>query len=451
LPHEGDNTYYVTNNLIGLRGDLSEYDDFVLSPVSVEVVPHYSGQENYGNVVLRVLGDNATKDYPLWSGFNKSAETQTVELTLADIIEISGIGYTHDDINSNLMLGDNPYQSATLKFEVIRLSEPNKPFDSTKELPVKNTPWKQETSIVYRDDLVLDYALTNFGGDATFSCNITVAKTLSDVTEDDHDFWSGIDVFSYDLGCDTFTVKTGETYKTTFPLNEDTLGEEFAHGRYLLQVYSFAERKDVVFNEDHGYDHSNDTWLLADPGDIETFVICNDPGLSCEETDTLSIQEIATKAYSFYSDELDNGATYFSVRSYPVNNHLANQYLLDYWIDPKRDGWIGFEILFEDLLDVSDYNSIRFKLTLDESSHPIWFDVEYRVGDDDRTSRIKLGTGDYGEASPDEQTVVVPFSAFTDTDVDWTKVNTINFVADSYMVPDDQKHKIQVSEIEFIR
>ena len=449
LPFEGDNTYYVTNNLIGLRGDLREYDDFVLSPLKVEIVPHYSGEKNYGNVVLRVLGDDSTKDYPLWPDFNKPAQTQTVELTLAEIIEVSGIRYTYDDINSNLMLGDKPYQEATLKFEVIRLSEPDKPFDSIKELPVKNTPWKQETSIVDRDDLALDYALTNFGGDAIFSCNITVAKTLSDVTENDHDFWSGIDVFSYDLDCDTFTVRTGETYKTTFPLNEDTLGEEFTHGRYLVQVYSFPERKDVVFNEGYSFDHSNDLWLFADPGDLETFVICNDPGLSCEETDTLFVQEIATKTYPFYSDELDNGATYFQIRSYPVNNHSTNQYILNYWIDPTRDGWVGFGIEFENLLDVSEYKSIRFNLTLDESAHPVWFDVEYRVGDEYKTSRIEIGTGDYGEASPDEQTVVVPFSAFTG--VDWAKVDTINFVLDSHMVPDDQEHEIQVSEIEFIR
>lgn len=448
LPFEGDDSYYVTDALIRSDGDLSVYDDFVLSPISVEVIPRYSGDEKFGNVALRISGIASTKDFPLWTDFDKSAQTQTIKLDLADLLGISGIRRIREDIVSSLMLGDKPYQEAVLKFEVIRPSEPRKPFNATKELPVKNVPWKQEIAVTYRNGLVLDYALTNFGAEAKFGCNITIAKTLSDVTEDSHFFWSGTEVFSYGPDCETFALKTGETYKTTIPLNKDTLGRDFPHGRYLIQVFSFAERKDVVFNTVYSFENSNDRWVFGDDGDVVTFVICNDPGTSCAETDTLPIEEETIRAYP-WNDDRDNGFTYFLIRTYFIDNRSTNEYILDYWLDPQRDGWVGFGIWFENLVDVSAYNSIRFKLILDKSLHPIWLDMECKTGASFEQSRLLIGDGTYGNPTPDIQTVVVPFSAFKWGDC--AIIDTIDFAIDHYMVPDTEKHTIRVSEIEFIR
>lgn len=261
LPLEGDHSYYVTNNLISSDGDLSDYPELEVSPLLVEVIPHYLGDERFGNVILRVSGSASVKEIPLWPDFDKSAQTQTVRLELADILKLSGIKKNREDLDTNLMLGEKPYQEEVLKFEVIRLAAPGRPFESAKELPVKNAPWRQEVSLADRDELMLDYALTNFGGTARFGCDITVARTLADVTADDHSFWSGVEGFSWGPDCEPFTLETGETYKTSFPLNEETLGQEFPHGRYLVEVYSFAERKDVLLKDGSSFENYDDRWL----------------------------------------------------------------------------------------------------------------------------------------------------------------------------------------------
>jgi hypothetical protein len=335
---------------------------------------------------------------------------------------------------------------------VVRLSAPGRPFETAEELPVKNTPWKQEVSLADRDELMLDYALTNFGGAARFGCDITIARTLADVEADGHSFWSGADAFSYGPDCEPFTLKTGDTYKTSFTLNEETLGEEFPHGRYLVQVYSFAERKDVVLKDGSSLQDFDDRWLYGNTGDIVTFVICHDPGETCEETDSLPVEEATIRVFPFSSEadpQFENGATNLMVSSRQVDNRLANEYILEYSLDPERDGWAGFEVRFEDSVDVSMYNSLRFKLILDDSRPPLSLDVKNKVGEDYRQFRVSIGDGIYGEPDPEEQIIIIPFSAFGD--MDWTAVATLDFVIDSFSAPGPGWHEIRVSEIEFIR
>jgi hypothetical protein len=54
-----------------------------------------------------------------------------------------------------------------------------------------------------------------------------------------------------------------------------------------------------------------------------------------------------------------------------------------------------------------------------------------------------------GDATLDEQTVKIHFSAFDG--VDWTQVDSLYVGLDSSRVPDTEKHEIQVAEVEFTR
>lgn len=429
---------------------MSAFTDFEITPPVIEIVPHYSGDEKFGNIVLRILGDSKeTKNVLLWSDFDKAAQTQTISLELADIVKISGIKKVIEEIDSSLMLGEKPYQDANLRFEIVRLSEPTKPYEPKTVLPIKNTPWIERASVLSRNGMVVDYSLTNLGADATFYCRMNITKTIGDVSENDHVVWSG----TYEIRspkCGLFTLKTGETYKTTIPLNQETLGQNLPRGRYIVQVYTFAERKDLVFKDGFNYENSNNLWVMANPGDIRAFVICNDPGKSCADSFTLPIEEETIRAYPYSSkDEWDNGATKFVIRTYPVNSRSVNQYILDYWIDPQRTGWVGFGIWFEKLVDVSRFNNIRFKLLLDKSLHPIYLDVKGKIGDTYKTARVEIGKGAYGEPKFEEQIITIPFTAFEG--IDWTQVDTLYFGMDNFMVPNAEQHEIQVSEVEFIR
>ena len=450
LPYKDDNAYYVTDAIVNAQGNLSAYSDFELTPPTIEIVPHYSGDEKFGNIVLRVSGDSTnTKNIPLWSDFDGTAQTQTVNLDLADIIKISGIKKAIEELDTNLMLREKSYQEANLRFEIIRLSEPDKPYGPKLVLPIKNSPWIERVSVLSRNGMLIDYALENLGSDATFYCRINITKTLSDVSESEHVVWSGTKEMESPK-CVSFTLKTGETYKVTIPLNQETLGQELSRGRYIVQVYTFAERRDLIFKDGYNYENSNNLWVIANPGDVRAFIICSDPGKSCADSVTLPIEQVKINVFPFSSNyELGNGYTNFVTRTYPVGNRSVNQYILYYSLDPQKEGWVGFGIWFEDMIDVSRFNSIRLKLILDQSKHPISFDVKYKVNDTYITSRTELGSGKYGISSSEEQTVIVPFTAFEG--VDWTEVDTLNFIIDSYRVPDAIQHKIQISEIEFIR
>lgn len=450
LPFKGETAYYVTDAIIRAGGRLDAYDDFELAPLAVEIVPHYGGQEQFGNIVLRLSGDaGQTRDILLWPDFDRSARTQTVSVSLADIVEVSGIKKLVDDLNSTLMLGDNPYQQASLQFEIIRLSEPDRPYDPALSLPVKNTPWRQSVAVLSRGDMVIDYALENFGGDATFHCRINITRTKGGVDASEHIVWSGTQGVQ-SPACASFTLKAGETHTATIPLNRETLGSDLARGRYIVQVYTFAERRDLAFRDGFTYENSSDLWVVSNPGDVRAFVVCNDPGKSCADSLTLPVEQAGIKVFPFSSAaEFANGSVSLVTRSYPLDERSANQYILDYSLDPQREGWVGFGVWFEELLDLSSFTGVRFQLTPDASSHALWFEVKYKQNDTYPAPRIMIGDGAYGRPTPGEQLVVIPFDAFEG--VDWTAVDTLYFMIDSYMVPDANQHQIKISEIEFIR
>jgi hypothetical protein len=450
LPYKDDTSYYVTNNMIGNK-DLDKFKDFfTLSPLKIEVVPHYLQDDKFGNLVLRVFGKNdAYTDFPLWQDFDKTAETKTLEFTYADIVALSGIQSNTINANTNLTLDEAPYQIETLRFEVVKLSEPDLPYVA-KELPVKNAPWRQSVAVEYRNGWMLDYAVTNLGAPTKFHCKANLFTTLSDVSSNPDSAWSGTKSLLFGYDCGEFDLETNKTYVTSIPLNKEIMGVEFMHGRYLVQVYTVPERSDITFQGSWNYDNVYDMWMFANRGNLETFVICDDPGKTCAETTTLPIEKIPFLAKSL----INQGGTDLAVRTYEVGNRVTNQYIYDYWFETQGNGYVSLGFYFDDPVDISNsndvaLNGIRFKVKLDKSMHTVVFEVIYKSGDEYKPSRVDFGNGIYGVQTLDEQTVTIPFNAFA-KEVDWTKIKSLHIVLDGYRVPDTDKHEIQISEIEFI-
>jgi hypothetical protein len=448
LPYKNDNSYYVTDAMVRTNGDLSAYDQFTFLPLQVEIIPNYSGAEKFANIVLRLGGDKGTKDIKVWDDFDKDSKPKTVTLELADIIALSGIQENRLDIATNLGLKNKPFQQATLDLQIIPLSNTSAIW-SKKTLIVINTPWTQKASIVSRNGLMLDYALENLGPDAKFNCRVAIAKTLSDVNASESEYWSGI-AFSTGIKCDSFVLKTGEVHTASIFINSDTVGRELGHGRYLIEVYTFPERGDISFDKGFTYDSSSQTWVIANPGNILTFVICNDPGKTCEQTATMPIEKTTTNTNVITSSsDLNNGSIDLETRTYPVGNYSANQYIVGFHLDPEQDSFVGLSIWFEQPIDVSDYSSIRCKMTLDSSQLSIWMDVKDFVNGVYAYKRFKVVNAKYGSQDTEEQTIVVPFSEYTG--IDWTRIDSLVFVVDSNMVPNNQHYEFKISEIEFIR
>jgi hypothetical protein len=448
LPYSEADGYYVSDSMIRANGDLAPYTDFTLSPLEVEIVPHYTGRDRFGNVALRVSSLAQTRDYPLWPDFDQHSQSQTVSIPLSDLISLSEIQVNYHDVDSSLAVEGNPYQQASLSFQVIQLSNPGKPFDHSKDLTIKNTPWVQSTRIIWRDGTwMLDYSLKNLGAETKFYCRITTARDLGFVDED-HDFWSGIEVFAYGPDCTPFVLKTGEIYRTSFPLNKESLGREFERGRYFVQIYTYAERGDLTI-ENTSYESADDMWVIAQDGQVRTFVICNDPGKSCEQSISFPVEKGNIRAFSFDSySQFQNGNSYLVTYTRSVENRTTNSYHLEYSIDPQKEGWVGFAVAFNELADVSDFDALKFHLVLDDEATPLWIGLVSKDGQQEMRERVLLEDGNYILENSNEQTVVIPLNAFLGIDLE--SVAEITFAMDSYMLQDANKHELQISSIEFI-
>jgi len=451
LPYKTDEAYYVTNNMIG-RNDLSDFDDFTLEPLDIEIVPHYSGNDKFGNVLLRISGEGGKKEVKLWSDYDAKAQSQTISLTFAEIIEISGAKLNWKETSTNLMLPEMPYQSARLNFEIVRLSEPDQPF-ATKELGIKNMPWIQRAEFTYDNGIAVDYSLNNLGADAKFHCILNVAKVTENVGADSHSFWSGTEAIHYGPNCEPFNLKTGETYKTSLLLNKETIGQDFARGRYVVQVYTFAERDDVKFNNNLTYDTASGIWMFANPGNVLTFVVCNDPGKNCEDSITFPIEEGNVHIFPYNSmEQTQNGQTWFQIKTYIKDDgRTASRYILDYQIDPQNLSWswAGFSMAFEKPIDLSSFRSITMNFKFYDVNAPVMIKIYSTTNGVDAWKQFILGDGVYGNNTTEYQTIVVPLSAFDN--IDWASVKSVEFVADTGSVPDANHHQFEVSEIEFIK
>jgi hypothetical protein len=448
LPYSESDGYYVSDSMIRAKGDLTPYTDFTLSPLEVEIVPHYTGKNRFGNVVLRVSGLAQTRDYPLWTDFDQHSQSQTVSIPLSDLVGLSEIQVNYRDVDSSLAVEGNSYQQASLSFQVIQLSNPGKPFDHPKELTINNTPWIQSTRIIWRDGTwMLDYSLENLGAETKFYCRITSARDLGFV-DDDHDFWSGIDVFAYGPDCTPFVLKTGEIYRASFPLNKESLGREFERGRYFVQIYTYAERGDLTL-ENTSYESADDMWVIAHDGQVRTFVICNDPGKSCEQSLSLPIERGNIKAFSFDSEvQYRNGYANLTTYTRLIKNQVANLYHLDYSINPQEEGWVGFAIVFNELIDVSKYDALQFSLKPEDGEFSIWVELSSKDEQQELRKRILLEDGNYIVERSGEQSVVIPLDEFPG--LNWQSVVLLSFAMDSNMVPDASLHELEISDIEFI-
>ena len=449
LPYNDDG-YYLTNSLISSQGDLSDYDDMTLLPIHVEIKPSYSGNANFGNLALQVSQGELSETYPLWASFDSSSKTETITLPTEDLIRLSSILQTHELIESNLKLDGEAYPQAALTLQIIPLSDPKKPYKNSEILQISNTPWIQHAQIARRDEIYVDYALQNLGPETTFHCRITVAKS-SEVTGYDHDFWSDAQVFSYGPYCDPFRLKPGETFSTSFALSKETMGEDFSVGRYLVQVYSFAERDDIQLENGASYETVGNPWLLANNGDLLTFIVCNQPGRTCHDSIEFPIEMGNLTVFPYSSkDEHGNGYTDFQMNAIAAETKTNNEYILNYSLDPSKKGWVGLALVFGEHIDISAFNALRFDIQMDESPHTVWIQISSAVeGVDDTNSRVKIGDGIIGTTTSEVQTITIPFSHFAD--IDWTKVTAINLVIDEYMVPDAYYRGLVISGLKFIR
>jgi hypothetical protein len=415
-----------------------------LTPLKVEIIPSYSGDKNYGNLALRISGPSKSKDYPLWESFDNSAKTETITIPIADILNLSEIQKTNETLDYKLMLDEQSYPQSSLAFQIVALSDPRKPFRNNTLLNIKNTPWFQHAKIADRGEFYVDYSLKNLGVETTFYCRMNVAKVITTTNYGGHDFWGDTEVFHYGPDCDPFILKNGEAYENSFLLDKDTLGKDFTAGRYIVQIYTWTDRNDVQVEGGKTIETSSSSWLLANSGDLLTFIICNDPGKNCEDSIRFPIEQGRINVRG--ANEKDNGYSSLKINTFMTEESIQNEYDWNYSIDPEKDGWVGLEFVFHQEMDFSSYNAIRFKIKFDESPHRMSFQM---ISTADTNSKVIIGDGDFGTEISEEQIVVIPFDAFSD--IDWTSVTSIYIVVDEYMVPDINLREAQISEIEFIR
>jgi hypothetical protein len=441
-------TFEVTNSLINASTEILDPNNkyhIQKAGLSLEILPNFSADRQYGRVILRISGKGSKViDKLLWDDFKKDVPSQHVEISMSELVAVSDIQLNSMDIESNLMAQDASFQKSSITLKVIRATDPNHPFGCPVNIDIFNTPWRQQAETVSRDKhFYIDYFLKNSGVEGDFGYAVNLSRIDKPVGDSVHPVWSGTTGLPTGLYSDFFHLKNGESITKSIQMNDD-----LPKGRYVAEIYTYKKLDYIEFNSSAQWKNYDVPWLFANDGDRFVWVICNDPGKNCTDSAAYPIEQGNPTAYAYDGKEqARNGYAGMTVNSYPALDHIVNRYKIDYWIDPKSEGWAGLSLDFNDRpLDVKDYRSIRFTIQLQDDKSPLLMTI-YNEANRSISEKILLGDGNYGKASSGEQTIEIPTSAFQK--IDFSKITRITFSANNDLVQDDRQHQFQISQIEF--
>lgn len=454
IPWDVDQTgvIEVTNNLIGAAASLSEPGNrYQVASAGLELTidPTYTGEVSYGEVQLLVSGAGGALTKTLWSDFSNASKPKVIQITLAEIIDLSGVKRLEAAPDTNLHIAFPRYP---LKLEVIRTGDPKHPLAGGKEIAVVNTPWVQQTELAWRDDgWVLDYTIQNLGVDGEFGYLINLVKTYGPVTVTGHPIYSGTVGVEGGGGADGIFLKHGETYTTSVPL-----GKGLAHGRYIAEAFTYKKPPFLEFEPAVTYEDYAFHYLFATPDDDTVFVLCNDPGLTCEQTVAEPIERRGISVFPYHiTEQPESGYIYYSTGAWAAQDTVQTEHTVKYQLDPQVRGYAGIAIQFDSANDFNAYNFLRFDLQFydddgDGKEPRLYMDFFSTdpVTKEDRMKRVVIGDGVYARDHGDPQTVLIPFKDLADFDL--AHITKINILGDETTVKDAREHEFTISKIELI-
>lgn len=146
----------------------------------------------------------------------------------------------------------------------------------------------------------------------------------------------------------------------------------------------------------------------------------------------------------------ENGSVRIKAKASREDGYSTYMYTANYSLDPERQGWAGFEIVFDEPLNFSEYQGLQFTLEFGKPPLPIYIDIFGVNPDTDETGwdRIRLGGGDYGTVTLGAQPIFVPFKALPN--VDPRGVSEIHVLSDETLAPDTEEYEFSIGHFEFV-
>jgi hypothetical protein len=456
LPPWKADVFEITNHLINAKNELDQGQvayDFQDASLHLEIIPLHYGTRSYSNLVLQLSGSSGeTKEIPLWDVFDSSTKAiSNLPISIKDIVEVSGIQYTTANNTFNLPLTEKDIPKAALNLKIIRKANPGHALGQRK-IEIVNTPWVQLTKLDRRDGThVVDYYLKNLGTPGKFGYQVVVTRVIYPVNESRSPLWGGTDLTAPYQSSDIFDLARGEEHRETILLDSS-----LPRGRYVVSIYTFK----IPINIQHTLTNWEDwkdyhtAWMAAGQADNYPFIMCEDAGKSCEESAAYPVEKYSPLVSGYNTSE--NGSDFLDTQPYLAEDHFSNRYIFYYTRVQEESGNAGVELYFERPVNLNpkpEFNlrKLRFRLKMERQIPVVGTLVsgDANKGQSVAYAQVVVGEGSaYGQATDEEQEIVIPISAFSG--VDKTNISEIDFDVNLSKVPDQAEHSFTVSQIEFV-
>jgi hypothetical protein len=268
-----DNAYELTDSLIWNQNNLDKYG--VSITFTIEIRPSYYGKQRLGKVIALILGEsNGTPlEKPLWDDFTNQSSTQHIQLTLAELVSVSGLKLNSDPPYNPFGPDSISFRQAKLTIQVVREGDKTHSWDSA-AITIRNAPWDMRSVLEWRNGhREIDVYVKNLGGTGEFTVRYHLVRLNEEVGSDSSPITNGTtNILDRNAPTQLVTLKQGEFFTDTFRL-PDGLDQ----GRYLIEAHAVKKQEFVQFNYAATWENLNSMnipwWFGQSPTDIHIFVV----------------------------------------------------------------------------------------------------------------------------------------------------------------------------------
>ena len=246
------NAYELTDQLIANKDQLAQNNIGIT--FTLQIRPSYYGKRRFGKLVAIISGEdgNASVVKPLWQpDFTANSETMDIQLTLPELLAISGLQPNFDPPANPFRPGEPSFRETKVTVQIAPDDNHTKPLDTGHELIIRTAPWELRSSLVWRNGRhEVDTYVQNLGGEGQFKVIYSLVRLDQEISSSDQPMLSGTTrVDFWKEAAELKRLKHGEYFTETIALPND-----LAPGRYLVEIAPIKQQNFIHFLD------RNTTW-----------------------------------------------------------------------------------------------------------------------------------------------------------------------------------------------
>jgi hypothetical protein len=247
------NIYEVTDQLIWNAYGLDEYG--VVISYTIQVRPIYKGEDQYGEIVANISGDagQLAKPKRIWSSFDNQADVVTFDLTLPEILEVTGL-QTNSEFPENVSGIEPLIQEEVIQIEIAEKANMDNPLGAG-QITFRNSPWDFRATLSNRVnennevERQIDFFIKNYGGEGDFTIRYRLVRLNGELSSEPNPMVNSVhDIGNWNEPIDFIHLKRDESYQGTQSLPKQ-ITSNLSKGRYLLEVYAVKKQPYVQFHD----------------------------------------------------------------------------------------------------------------------------------------------------------------------------------------------------------